>query len=159
MKNQLSNIVFIIFINDNDDFTFALWAGILRLYNLLQFNQNSLLISKKALENELYDEIDMNLGVKEHFSKEWEIIYNDVIDNSVKDFVKKLSKDSKIPLPTVGEDLVNKQGVIVAEAELLWSEYNMALILEDNNLKLDGIKIFTLNNLEELKNELLKRVV
>jgi DEAD/DEAH box helicase domain-containing protein len=157
-QNNLDNSVFIVNIDDNVEFDFALWAGILRVYNLVQFNKNSLFVTSKGLENELYDEIDLLPNISKNINKEWESVYEDVIDNTVKEFIKELSLSFDISIPSVGEELVNSDGVIVAEAELLWENYNIALVLEENDLKIDGMKIFTLNTIDKLKNELLERI-
>lgn len=157
-QNNLDKSVFIVNIDDNVEFDFALWAGILRVYNLVQFNKNSLFVTLKGLENELYDEIDLLPNISKNINKEWESVYEDVIDNTVKEFVKELSLSFDISIPSVGEELVNSDGVIVAEAELLWDDYKIALVLEENDLKIDGIKIFTLNTMDKLKNELLERI-
>ena len=157
-QNNLDNSVFIVSIDDNVEFDFAVWAGILRVYNLVQFNKNSLFVTSKGLENELYDEIDLLPKISKSINKEWESVYEDVIDNTVKEFVKELSLSFYISIPSVGEELVNSDGVIIAEAELLWEDYKIALVLEENDLKIDGMKIFTLNTIDKLKNELLERI-
>lgn len=57
-----------------------------------------------------------------------------------------------MPIPNVGEELVDNEGVIKqVKAELLWEEYSIALVLEETDLNIDGIKIFTLTSLNELK--------
>jgi len=155
----LSNSVFIVSIDDNEEFDFALWAGVLRVYNLVQFNKNSLFVTSKGVENEIYDEIDLLPNIAKSISKEWEAVYDDVIDNTVKEFVKELSSTSNIPIPSVGEELINSDGVTIAEAELLWDDYKIALVLDESDLQIDGIKIFTLNTIDELKNELQTRIV
>ena len=86
-------------------------------------------------------------------------MYDDVIDNTVKELVKELSLTSNMPIPSVGEELINSDGVTIAEAELLWDDYKIALVLDESDLQIDGIKIFTLNTIDELKNELQTRIV
>lgn len=157
-QNNLDNTIFIVNINDNEEFDFSLWAGILRIYNLVQFRKNSLFLTNKALENDMYDEIDLLPSISKDISSEWQNIYEDVIDDEVKIFVKELSVIANISIPSVGEELVNKEGIIVAEAELLWKDYSIALVLEETDLSIEGIKIYTLNSLVELKNELLERI-
>lgn len=157
-QNNLDQTIFIININDNQEFEFTSWAGVLRIYNLMQFSKNSLFVTNKGLENNLYDEIDLFPNLSKNISNEWEIVYDDVIDNEVKKFIKELSTINQMPIPNVGEELVDNEGVTVAEAELLWEEYSIALVLEETDLNIDGIKIFTLTKLNELKNELLERI-
>ena len=157
-QNNLEQTIFIININDNQEFEFTSWAGVLRIYNLMQFSKNSLFVTNKGLENELYDEINLFPNISKNLSHEWETIYDDVIDNEVKKFIKDLSIINQMPIPNVGEELVNNEGITVAEAELLWEEYSIALVLEETDLNIDGIKIFTLTKLNELKNELLERI-
>ena len=157
-QNNLDQTIFVININDNQEFEFTSWAGVLRIYNLMQFSKNSLFVTNKGLENELYDEIDLFPNISKNLSHEWEIVYDDVINNEVKKFIKELSIINYMPIPNVGEELVDNEGVTVAEAELLWEEYSIALVLEETDLNIDGIKIFTLTKLNELKNELLERI-
>lgn len=57
-QNNLDNSVFIVSIDDNVEFDFAVWAGILEFYNLVNLT-NSLFVTSKGLENELYDGIDL----------------------------------------------------------------------------------------------------
>ena len=85
--------------------------------------------------------------------------YDDVIDDTVKELVKELSLSFEISIPSVGEELINSDGVTIAEAELLWDDYKIALVLDESDLQIDGIKIFTLNTIDELKNELQTRIV
>ena len=75
------------------------------------------------------------------------------------ELVKELSLSFEISIPSVGEELINSDGVTIAEAELLWDDYKIALVLDESDLQIDGIKIFTLNTIDELKNELLERIV
>lgn len=157
-QNNLENTIFIVNINDNEEFDFSIWAGTLRIYNLVQFRNNSLFLTNKALENYMYDEIDLLPSVSKDISSEWQNIYEDVIDDEVKTFVKELSIIVNMSIPSVGEELVNKEGITVAEAELLWKDYSIALVLEETDLSIEGIKIYTLNSLVELKNELLERI-
>ena len=158
-QNNLSNSVFIVSIDDNEEFDFALWAGVLRVYNLVQFNKNSLFFTSKGVENKIYDEIDLLPNISKSISKEWEAVYDDVIDDTVKELVKELSLSFEISIPSVGEELINSDGVTIAEAELLWDDYKIALVLDESDLQIDGIKIFTLNTIDELKNELQTRIV
>lgn len=158
-QNNLSNSVFIVSIDDNEEFDFALWSGVLRVYNLVQFNKNSLFVTSKGVENKIYDEIDLLPNISKSISKEWETVYDNVIDNTVKEFVKELSLSFEISIPSVGEELANSDGVTIAEAELLWDDYKIALVLDESDLQIDGIKIFTLNTIDELKNELQTRIV
>ena len=157
-QNNLEETIIILNIDDNQEFDFASWAGILRVYNIVQFSKNSLFTTNKALENDLYDEIDLLPNISKKLNNIWEEIHNDVINNDVRIFIKELSIIANMAVPSVGEELVNNEGITIAEAELLWEEYSIALVIEDPNIEIKNIKIFTLDNLDELKNELLKRI-
>ena len=86
------------------------------------------------------------------------LFYDDIIDNDVKNFIKELSTVENMQVPSVGEDLINSDGIIIGEAELFWEEYSIALILDELALEINDIKIFNLQNLNELKNELIERI-
>jgi DEAD/DEAH box helicase domain-containing protein len=157
-KSNLEKTTFILNIKDDTEFDFSSWAGILRLYNLVQFSKNSLFVTNKGLEKEIYDEIELLPDGNSNISSNWQEIYDDIIDNDVKNFIKELSTVENMQVPSVGEDLINSDGIIIGEAELFWEEYSIALILDELALEINDIKIFNLQNLNELKNELIERI-
>ncbi len=157
-KSNLEKTTFILNIKDDTEFDFSSWAGILRLYNLVQFSKKSLFVTNKGLEKELYDELEFLPNENKNISSNWQEIYDDIFDNNVKNFIKELSIIDNMQIPSVGEDLMNSDGIIIGEAELFWEEYSIALILDELALEINDIKIFNLQNLNELKNELIERI-
>ena len=149
----------IVILHLKDKFTkvdFGSWAGILRMYNLLQFLPNSFLTTAKALDTNLYDAIDFNAKYQVTTNDEWNFIYEEVLDEA-KELVRELSKYKQIPLPNVGEELVDDNNTVACEAELIWDELKIAVILGEN-IVVDGWTIFHINEKEKLIKTLEKRI-
>jgi len=79
-----------------------------------------------------------------------------VLDEA-KELVKELSKYTQIPLPNVGEELVDDNNTVVCEAELVWNEFKIAVTLE-KNIMVNGWTIFDINEEEKLIDTLKKRI-
>jgi DEAD/DEAH box helicase domain-containing protein len=142
-----------------DKFTkidFKSWAGIIRMYNLLQFLPYSFFTTTKALEKNLYDAIDFDLKPQSRSSDDWKFIYEEVLDEA-KELVRSLSKHTDIPLPNVGEELTDINNTVVCEAELIWDEFNIAVTLEEN-IVMDEWTIFNISEEERLIETLQKRI-
>jgi DEAD/DEAH box helicase domain-containing protein len=135
---------------------FKSWAGIIRMYNLLQFLPYSFFTTTKALEKNLYDVIDFNLKLQSTSSDDWKFIYEEVLDEA-KELVLSLSNHKEIPLPNVGEDLTDTSGTVVCEAELIWNELKIAVTLEEN-IVMDKWSIFNINEEERLIEILQQRI-
>jgi len=149
----------IVILHLKDKFTkidFKSWAGILRMYNLLQFLPYSFLTTTKALERNSYDVIDFNIKPENSSSDDWSFIYEEVLDDA-KELVRSLSNYTQIPLPNVGEELIDSSNTVVCEAELVWNEFKIAVIIEEN-IVMDEWAIFNINEEERLIETLQKRI-
>ncbi len=154
--NKFSNNISIVHLKDKFTKTdFKSWAGILRMYNLFQFLPYSFFTTTKAIENNLYDVIDFKIN-SESSSKDWKFIYEEVLDDA-KELVKSLSKYLEIPLPNVGEELVDANNTVVCEAELIWNKFKIVVTLEEN-IVMDGWSIFNISEEEKLIETLQKRI-
>ena len=149
----------IIIMHLKDKFTkleFNSWAGILRIYNLLQFLESSYFTTTLALEKDLYGVIDFNLKTTNSSTDDWKFIYEEVLDDA-KQLVKTLSKYEEIQVPSVGEELVDSADNVICEAELIWDKYKIAVTIEEN-IMVDGWEIFNTSEVKNLVKSLQKRV-
>jgi len=155
--NEFSNNIAIVHLKDKfTKIDFKSWAGILRIYNLFQFLPYSFFTTTKAIEKNIYDVIDFNIKSQNSSSEDWSFIYEEVLDDT-KELVKSLSNHSGIPLPNVGEELVDTKNTVVCEAELIWNEFKIAVILEEG-VVMDEWFIFNINEEEKLIDTLQKRI-
>ena len=149
-KNNFNDNIFILNISDTlAKLEFNSWAGGLRLYNIMQFLENSFFTTTKGIDEKLYD--DISFGKKDTSNEEWSFVYEEV-QNVAKEFVKKLSKNKNIPIPLVGEELENGE-----EAELMWKELNIAVTIEPD-IKFEGWDIFNLQESDKIIKTIEQRI-
>ncbi|NOQ32104.1 MAG: DEAD/DEAH box helicase [Helicobacteraceae bacterium] len=155
--NDFSKNIFIIYLKDKfTRISFNSWAGVLRMYNLLQFSQSSFFTTTKALDDARYDVIDFDIKPKGSSTDDWSFIYEEVLDEA-KVLVKSLSEYTEIPIPDVGEELVDNSNSVICEAELVWNELKIAVTIEEN-IMIDGWNIFSTNEVEKLIETLQQRI-
>jgi len=155
--NDFSQNIFILHIKDKyTKISFKAWAGILRLYNLLQFSKFTYFTTTKALENVLYDVIDFNLKPEDVSTDDWSFVYEEVLDEA-KDLVKSLSKLNEIPIPNVGEEIVDNTNTVICEAELVWNELKVAVTIEEN-IMIEEWKVFNVKDTEQIIETLQTRI-
>jgi hypothetical protein len=156
-KNIFNNNIFIIHIKDKiTRVDFPSWAGILRMYNLMQFSEFSLFTTQKGIDKALYDVIDFNTKAKDTSSDDWSIVYEEVLDEA-KTLVKQLSKVPGIPVPDVGEEIVDSSNTVLGEAELVWETLKIAVTIEDDFLSEEWI-LFKINDAEQIIETIQKRI-
>jgi DEAD/DEAH box helicase domain-containing protein len=156
-KNDFSNNIFIAHIKDKiTRVDFPSWAGILRMYNLMQFLEYSLFTTQKGIDKALYDVIDFNTKAKDSSSDDWSIVYEEVLDEA-KGSVKLLSKAQGIPVPDVGEEIVDSSNTVLGEAELVWDSLKIAVTIDEDFLSGDWT-LFNLNDTEQIIETIQKRI-
>jgi DEAD/DEAH box helicase domain-containing protein len=156
-NNDFSKNIFILHIKDKlTKLNFNSWAGILRMYNLLQFLPNSFFTTTKAIEKDLYGVINFNINSKNSSMNEWNLVYEDVLDEA-KELVKILSKYENLPVPNIGEEIVDSNNTVICEAELIWYEFKIAVTIE-KNIIIDEWKIFNIKEIDKLIETLQKRI-
>jgi len=152
-EQDYSKNIFILHIKDKyTRLNFKSWAGILRMYNLFQFLKQGFFTTTMAIEKDLYGVIDFNIKVQTS-SEDWLFVYEDVQEEA-QTLVKNLSKYTDIPIPIVGLELDNAEGI---EAELVWDEFKIAVTIEEN-IMIEGWDIFNTNESEKLIQTLQKRI-
>jgi hypothetical protein len=126
------------------------------MYNLLQFLNNSFFTTRNGIDEALYDVIDFRDKTKKYSDAEWGFVYEDVQDEA-RNLVKILSQNINFPIPSVGEEIADNKGSVICEAELVWNEFKIAVILDDAIL-IEGWDIFTLNDEEKIIQTLEQRI-
>ncbi|MBW4532661.1 MAG: DEAD/DEAH box helicase [Pleurocapsa minor HA4230-MV1] len=128
-----------------DDEIVKAWTGILRQYNLFQFLDYSYVVTSRSFETEtelepllLSPPID-----KETFASNsnpiWQEIKELVFDEDAIALIDYMSTHNW-QVPEVGYELTDDTDTVIAEAELAWSERNLALVIDTSETE-----IFTQN--------------
>ncbi|MCG6134004.1 MAG: DEAD/DEAH box helicase [Nostoc sp. LLA-1] len=119
------------------------WGGVLRYFNILQFldhsyvvtalgndnGLNSALVPPKGNQNKSQPTVKYNVAA-------WQQLEELVFDETTLEFLRYM-QEHNWDLPEVGYELMDSNEVIIAEAELAWSSYKCAVLIEgDNSLKL-----------------------
>lgn len=157
IKNDFTNNIFVLYIKDKlGKLEFSSWAGMLRMYNLLQFLTNCLFTTRTGIDEALYDVIDFRDKIKKYSDADWGLVYEEAQDEA-KNLVKILSQNINFPIPNVGEEIVDSKGYVICEAELIWDELKIAVILEEAIL-INGWDIFTIKDEEKIIQILQQRV-
>ena len=155
-KNDFTKNIFIAHIKDKiTRVDFAAWAGVLRMYNLMQFQAYSLFTTQKGIDSAAYDAIDFNTKGSDE-DTDWKLVYEDVLDEA-KALVKALSKNSKIPVPSVGEEIVDGNNTVLGEAELVWETLKVGVTV-DETFKAEGWTMFNVTETEQIIETLEKRI-
>jgi len=107
----------------------SVWNGYLRLYNLLQFIPHTYFVTRQGMTDEyIYG------GFEDYASKdssinnnEWDEVL-DLTDSKIHGLINQLAENN-CPVPEVGFELIDKNGQIIAEAELGWPDNQIAFLL------------------------------
>jgi len=157
LKSEFLNNIFVLHIKDKfAKLDFRSWSGILRMYNLIQFLKNSFFTTAIGIDESLYDVIDFRDNDSKYSDADWKFVYEDVQDEA-KNLIKTLSKNSDFPIPSVGEEIIDSKGAVICEAELIWMDFKIAVILE-GAISIDGWDIFSVNDEEKLIHALEQRI-
>jgi hypothetical protein len=155
-SNDFMDNIFIVHIKDKiTRVDFASWAGVLRMYNLMQFQKYSLFTTQKGIDTAIYDVIAFNTKGSDE-DTDWALVYEEVLDEA-KDLVKALSKNSEIPVPSVGEEIVDSNNTVLGEAELIWEALRVAVTI-DETFELEGWIMLNVNKVEQIIETLEKRI-
>ncbi len=108
------------------------WNGLLKLLNILQFQENNRFISLRGIENSYQDLFKFESIVEKpnaEISSDWEEVLEQIFDEQIKDIAIELAKYN-LDLPFVGFEL-DDDGEIIAEAELAWEEKSLVILTEE----------------------------
>jgi len=109
-----------------------LWNGILRLFNLYQFLPYNYLITP---DNQLDAIVEWDIQkhspqVTVTTSKQWLAIEEFALEE-VYPLIAHM-KENNWQLPETGYELTNDIGTVIAEAELAWSDYQFAIVIDES---------------------------
>ncbi|BBG66226.1 helicase, C-terminal:type III restriction enzyme, res subunit:DEAD/DEAH box helicase, N-terminal [Hydrogenimonas sp.] len=147
-RNDFSKLVAAIYLNDEEQVDKALWAGMLRLWNLLQFVSYPFWTTKKGLESGMYDAIDWFKEQEKAVDKEWNGVYEEVLEEA-KALVKALA-GAGVPLPEVGYEITDESGKVLADTELAWPDKKIGVVLGEIPDTIGGWHLFSVEEKELL---------
>ena len=118
-----------------DDYRRA-WNATLRLFNSIQFLPQVLWTTGKGTAKQLYPEF-----VPADGSSVGAVVVNDpgwveaieLVANELKNLLSALA-EAGLVAPKVGFELVDGNGAVLADAELAWQDWRLAVMLDDNDV-------------------------
>ena len=122
------------------------WAGALRIFNLFQFMKYGCFTTRSGIEQHLYDGITRSEDTHKE-ADDWSFIYEEVLDEA-KALVKLLAQENA-PLPEVGYEYVNDNGVVEAEFEMAWPVMKIGVVI-DKAIILEGWEVFTTEQVNDI---------
>ncbi len=133
------------------------WRGVLRMFQLLRHLPNTRFVTTSmAIEDTWPAEINTG-GDATEFSNRWNDF--DEIDSKCVKLAQKLI-EAGVPAPEVGLDIPDSRGETWTEGELVWEEFQVAVVLKDllkearGNVAADW-RVWTLEDLDDDASELL----
>ncbi len=128
-----------------DDEMIKAWTGVLRQYNLFQFLDYSYLVTDGSSEEETQLEKILLSPTAEpetpdrHSNPIWQEIKELVFDEDAIALIDYMAAHNW-QVPEIGYELTDNTDTVMAEAELVWSNRNLALVIDKSE-----IEIFTNN--------------
>lgn len=131
---------------ENDDFKGA-WQGFLRLYNLMQFLPKTGFFTTTGIAKGVYESIpwilaeggvdrDVSIHQAGELGKEWLEVMT-YVDSTLHSILQEIS-GTGFPVPEVGYELTDASGEIVAEAELAWPNWRVAVLISGDEAGMGG---------------------
>ena len=107
----------------------ALWNGVLRLYNLLQFLPGAWWTTTMGVDRGNYASFGATVGVgdAELHESEWAEAAS-LANSELREVLLQIG-EMGTPVPAVGFELADPDGRVVAEAELAWPDARLAVLL------------------------------
>lgn len=139
-SNNFENPFSAIILEDRDekiieDFE-SVWNGYLNVVNLFQFKENSLFMTTKGIENNLYNEFfvqedvadDINIvaGTNEFWKENI-----DYIDESFKKLIDVLLENNIDNPDEIGYELINEDEEVIALCEIAWIDKKVAILTDE----------------------------
>lgn len=119
------------------------WVGVLRYFNLLQFLDHSYVVTAQGHDNGLNsalappkeNQTKSQQAVQQNVA-DWQKLEELIFDETTLKLLRYM-QERNWKLPEVGYELMDNNEVVIAEAELAWSRYKCAVVIEaDNSLEL-----------------------
>ena len=108
----------------------AVWNGALRLFNLIQFLADSWWTTATGVVSDDYPDGAERPRPQQVLSDEWSEAIAEA-DETLEDLLRDLARRGTSPPSTVGFELTNAKGMVVAEAELAWEGARLAVARDD----------------------------
>lgn len=133
------------------------WNGFWQFYNLMQFSENFIGVTSVGIEQMVYSRLPifeeyLHPMISTTFAiDEWSEINNDLFDEEAINLAQKLhSTNVKVP-SSVGYELTDANGAIIAECEMAWETEKVAALLIDQidnkeTFESAGWLVFTIND-------------
>ena len=111
----------------------ALWNGILRLYNLLQFVPGAWWTTALGVDRGNYASFGATVGVEDAQLRdsEWTEAVS-LVSSELREMLLQMAQMG-MPVPEVGFELADSAGRVVAEAELAWPDVRLAVLLGEES--------------------------
>jgi DEAD/DEAH box helicase domain-containing protein len=152
-KKNFENINAFIHLNDNFAVEVGSWAGALRMYNLFQFLGTVWFTCDKGLKENSYDSINFKPSAQGVEFGQWDAVFADA-DEELAPILQELAKHIK-SIPVHIFELIDESGEIIAQFDLAWPEYKIAMVLEpEDKVENCDWKQFVKADLSELINEI-----
>jgi len=142
----------------------AEWNGFWQFFNFMQFLPEFVGVTTTGLERGIYDELTYVVNEIDETHEvidngEWELVIEEIIDDEAITFARKLIELGVQAPTTVGYEIVDSKGAVIAECEMVWVIKKIALLLEyqlesKDVFEADGWKIITID--QEIDTELFK---
>ena len=134
------------------------WNGFWQFYNLMQSSDNFIGVTTEGMQEMVYGKLPIvdsqiqDTGMPMPFETDgWSTIKEELYDDEAYELADKLqSMNVKVP-SSVGYELTNPNGVVIAECEMAWEEEKVAALLMEqieNKIEFEnaGWMVFTLND-------------
>jgi len=116
----------------------AEWNGFWHFFNLMQFLQSFAAVSVDGMNNLVYNSIPITIQNEPTLAEQhvvpdevWTNTMEQIFDESAKECASKLILLGITAPSTVGYELADSNGAIIAECELAWESEKIALLLVD----------------------------
>ncbi len=127
----------------------ANWNGFWHFFNLMQFSDRFIAVSKKGLEQSVYEPLSVRKGEipVANPADPWNEIKEILLDDEAIKMVDKLRRLEVDPPDMVGDDLMDNEEVI-ATVELAWSDRKVCFMTKEQSVdrkevEAKGWKVFT----------------
>jgi DEAD/DEAH box helicase domain-containing protein len=134
------------------------WNGFWQFYNLMQFSEYFIGVTSAGIEQMIYSRLPIydnlmqdSVVIAPYETDEWAKIRDELFDDEAIALAQKLkSMNIKVP-STIGYELINSSGEVIAECEMAWETEKVAALLDEqiDSMEIfedDGWIVFTIND-------------
>ncbi len=111
------------------------WNGFLQFTNIMQFNDRFMAVTTTGLENDIYLDLAVyDPDLEEEIVPAGDAELRECLELTFEEEAKQLVQkayDLHLPLPIVGEDVVNAKEQVIATPELAWPQHKVCFLTEE----------------------------